>query len=371
MGRWSSIVAAAAATAAAALLSAGCASSSRTGGPPATPSGSGAGSATAGPGSGPGSATGAPAQSSSPTGPAATAAIGTPPPLGTHAVARLAGTTVNCPDDPYGGSERQQAPQPLVGGVHVKAVVRCETVQRTYAGLGEWSVQLAEAADTGFDPFLTELRKPSQPAASGVSCPAIAYLMPWFVLIRDDGTLLRVAVPTTQCGQPSPAAMAALNRLDFRAVDAVRVQQTRSPESISSGCDQAFKDVVAIEATEPAHAHATQGTSVGDLASPPTSVLVCLYKAGPLEGGMRAGDLIKGATVTNDAAAQLAGEAAVVAALPATCADADTFAVLRTSNGRFGSVELGGCHRLLTNDGRLGTASAQLITTLTTLLGVS
>jgi len=342
---------------------AGCASTS-TVQPGAAITTAGAGSASAAP---PDTSVSGPAISIPPTGPAATAARDTPPPVGTRAVARVDGQAISCPTEPFttgGGAQRT----PLPAGFEITRVVRCETVPRAYPDLGEWSVQLAEVADSppaGLARLATELRKPSEPTPSGIACPAIAMVLPWFAVIDQHGKVVQPTLPSDKCGLPLPGATKALSSLDFSAVDAVRTAQTRAPESIKTGCEQRWKDMVALEGAQ--HPGGMVGASVGDLASPPSSLLVCLYKAGPLDGGLRAGDLVKGTTLDGAAAAALASEAAIVGRLPGGCADADEFAVI----GGGAYVELGGCHRVLTNDGRLGTASASLIAQLTAALGLS
>jgi hypothetical protein len=345
------------------IASAGCASTS------GARAGAGVASVTAPPASSVASsvASGAPGPSIAPTGPAATAARGTPPPAGKQAVAHVDGQVITCPTDPFttgGGAD----PSPLPSGFTIKTVVRCETVLRPYGDLGEWSVQLAEVADAppdGLAQLATELRKPSEPTPSGIACPAIAMVLPWFVVIDDHGKVVQPSLPTDKCGLPLPGAGKVLSSLDFTAVDAVRVAQTRAPEAIKTGCDQQWKDMVAVEGAR--HSNGVAGASEGDLASSPSSVLVCLYKASPVDGGLRVGDLIKGATVGGDAAAALASAAATAGPLPAHCADASEFAVI--AGGAY--VELGGCERVLTGDGRLGTASSALVAQVKAALGLT
>ncbi len=343
------------------IACAGCASASR-----AHP-GAGAGVSSGPPTVSSSSGVSAPAISIPPTGPAATAARGTPPPVGKQAVAHVGAATISCPTEPFttgGGTDRT----PLPPGLVIKTVVRCETVLRTYPDLGEWSVQLAEVADSppaGLAQLATELRKPSEPRPSGIACPSIAMVMPWFGVIDDHGDLLRPALPTDKCGLPLPGATKVLSSLGFSAVDAVRVAQARGPESINTGCDQQWKDMVALEGAR--HPDGLTGSSAGDLANAPSSVLVCLYKAGPAEGGLRTGDLITGTTIDGGAAASLVSQAASAGPVKAGCNDASEFAVI----GNAAYVEIGGCGRVLTSDGRLGTASASLIAQVKAALGLS
>ncbi len=302
----------------------------------------------------------APARSVAPTGPAATAAMGTPPPQGPHATAHVGSLAIACPDEPWPGLESNP---PLAKDVVIKAVVRCEPVQRTYSSLGEWSVQLAEVANHGFDELVAALHEPSQKAPPNQACPDIGYVIPWFVLVTADGEAARAAIPTGTCGKPHADATKALQSLPFEVVDAVRVRQLRSPESIASGCEQRFKDMVAIEGARASAG--SKGGSVADLASVPSSVLACLYQVAG--AGVPEGELIKGVTVTGESAADIASGAEIANSIPSGCVDADRFVVVAAA-GSIGYVEVGACNRLLTPDGRLGTASAALVATLESVL---
>jgi hypothetical protein len=358
------------------LTCAGCASVSRvatgSGGAsdlPASVAPTGIASATASP---PDTSVSGPAISVPPTGPAATAARDTPPPMGKPAAASVAGVTVSCPADAYvaGGSKGRT---PLPADVTIKAVVRCETVLRAYPGIGEWSVQLAEVADsTAADlaDLASQLRQPSEPTPPNIACAAYLGVTPWFAVIDDHGRVLAPSLPTDKCGQYLPSVGKALSALGYRAVDAVRLGQTRAPESIKTGCEQQWKDMVALEgARHPAGLNRSglDGSSVADPASPSSSVLVCLYKAGSVDGDVGVGELVKGATVTGDAAATLASAAARTEPLPAGCEQAEQFAVISSS----AYVEISGCHRVLTSDGRLGAASPELLAQVHKALGLS
>ena len=135
---------------------------------------------------------------------------------------------VTCPDPATVDGSESGATHVLAPGVVVDAVVRCETVTRTYAGDGTYTVQLAEVADTGLADFLIELRRPSDARGTNVVCPMLRIATPWFALIDNHGNLLRVALPTTQCGQIRATVLAALNALPFREVAAVRIARVPS-----------------------------------------------------------------------------------------------------------------------------------------------
>ncbi|MDQ1486471.1 MAG: hypothetical protein QOJ62_2164, partial [Actinomycetota bacterium] len=247
------------------------------------------------------------------------------------AVATVGGVRVACPSlvDPGSGSGAlPSAPPALPLMTRVRAVVRCEAVERVYPGIGSWQVQLAEVADAGVGPLLDELRRPSDVRPNDLACTLELRGSPWFVVITRDGLVITPAIPLDPCGKPRLSAIAAIGALPYRAVDAVRVGLIASPESLSTGCAQGWKDMVAFEANQ--RPRSTPGTSgsVADLASPPASVRVCLYKAGAPEGGLRTGELVNGVTQSGDAAAVIASEAAIVGPIPAGCQDATTFAVI-------------------------------------------
>src|SRR5450631_607977 len=169
--------------------------------PPASPSASPSASST---------------RSSTPSPPPPTTASGVPPP-GAHAVTVVAGLA--CPAAGSAGQATSPAPKPLPPSLAITAVVRCETVQRSYPGLGSWSVQLAEVADSGLGPFLADLRAPSDARPSGIMCPDFRILVPWFELVDSAGAALNAAIPTDQCGAPKTAAITALQALHFRVTD--------------------------------------------------------------------------------------------------------------------------------------------------------
>jgi hypothetical protein len=150
------------------------------------------------------------------------------PAIGAHAVATIGASVVACPDPAVADGGDLGAAHLLAAGIVIDAVVKCETVTRTYAGAGTFTVQLAEVADTGLADFLAELRRPSDPRGPNVVCPLFRIATPWFALIDDHGAVLRVALPTTQCGQSRAAVIAALNALPFREVAAVRIARVAS-----------------------------------------------------------------------------------------------------------------------------------------------
>jgi len=150
------------------------------------------------------------------------------PPVGsTVAATPEPGVTVTCPDVVHGdpglidwqGSGSRPPPSPSAA---IRAVVRCALVTRTYAGLGVWQVEVAEVAYGDPTQLIAQLRAPSQPATAACGMGS-QYGYPWFVLVEADGHLDQPALPTQGC-DPLPSAVAAVNQLPFKVVDAVRIQ---------------------------------------------------------------------------------------------------------------------------------------------------
>lgn len=140
------------------------------------------------------------------------------PPVGAHAVTAFGGVPCPAPQVNGAGSATR-----LPAAVHIKAVVRCETVARNYPGLGTWTVQLAEVADANLGPFLAALGAPSLTRRTDVICPDLVILVPWFGVVDDAGKVTRPSLPTDACGKPQTAVIAALQALQFRVTQAVRV----------------------------------------------------------------------------------------------------------------------------------------------------
>ena len=148
-------------------------------------------------------------------------ASGPPPPVGAHAVTAFGAVACPAPQVNWAGSATR-----LSAAVQVKAVVRCETVQRDYPGVGSWTVQLAEVADTNLGPFLADLRAASQTRRTDVMCPDLVILVPWFEVVDDVGNVIRPLLPTDACGKPQTAVIAALQALPFRVTQAVRIAKS-------------------------------------------------------------------------------------------------------------------------------------------------
>lgn len=158
--------------------------------------------------------------------------------------------STTCPNDvfsglAYGVGER------VTADWKISWVLRCTSTQKSYPGNGVWNVVTTERADGSPDALLRALQKPDAPSRSGIACPAIAMLIPWFVLVDTSGKPHFAKLPVTECGLPQTEAIDALNALPFHVVKTVRTTQVQSQLSLDTGCSDQWKDIIAITAPGP------------------------------------------------------------------------------------------------------------------------
>jgi hypothetical protein len=253
--------------------------------------------------------------------------------------------------------------------------VRCVIVQRRYAGLGTWDVELAEVADSGLGPFVFGLAHPPPPPATAPACPANIELEPWFAVLSNDGELTQPGIAAGICGWPDGPNLTLLHNLNFRVVDAVRTQQIASDAvSATSGCPLQWQDIAAAIGDGFALDHVfavDDGSDRGGLGQG-SSALACAYRAGPLVDGVRNGSLLAGAPLRD-----LTNAASVAGFVPPNSfyqcpRDASTFATLTFHGGDdpsgVGYVELDRCTRAVATNGGFGVATDALVQQINTLL---
>ena len=308
----------------------------------------------------------APVDSSSPPPLWSTAATTNAPPVGFHASVVVAGSSVPCPDfGPWAPPAVQEDNPPLNQGVPIRAVVQCQVVDRSYPGIGLWSVQLAEVADTGLAAFVAALEKPSAPQQSSMEgCPAIAAMGWSFAVVDDHGNVRWPSVPTDSCGNPGDA-LTDLFGLSFRLGAAVRLPaEVVVPALVpTEGCPQYDQDMAAM--TTGARPTGWRSGSQLGFAHPPTSVLVCLYHTQHVSTQVKLGELFNWAT-THAAVRQIVTALSTAAPIPPACPDAAGFAVLHIGDTEASPtvyVELDACRRVL--DSTLyGSATPGLVTAI-------
>jgi len=152
-------------------------------------------------------------------------------------------------------------------------------------GKGNWQVRVTERADGPATKLRAALNRRSEPPAKG-ACPAIAMIVPYFVLVDSAGKGYLPALPYTSCMLPQSQFIQELNALPFRVVSSTPIRLVDSPLSQRSGCSQRWKDVVTLEAGS-----ATPAGPAIPWPSPPSQVRVCVY---PANNGADGGDLIAG-----------------------------------------------------------------------------
>lgn len=252
---------------------------------------------------------------------------------------------------------------PRLGSQVVPAgLLRCTVEVRDIAGEGQWSVLVGSWADSDLDAFVAALRQPDEKPGDG-GCPAMLVLTPWFVLVTNDGHLVRARLPDDVCGQPQSAALEALAALPYSTVSETRVRQLETPEAQAAGCPQQWKDMVAIVAADGSSARAAERSVLP--VPTPSKVLACLYRSdGTPPDQTPGGEFVSGRTLAGrEAAAALADVESARGAPP--CEErAATFVVLQLSTGGTLTVESGGCRRMLTDAGELRAAPASLLQAL-------
>jgi hypothetical protein len=301
----------------------------------------------------------------------ATAAIGTPPPLGQVATAVVGATRVPCATQRW-----TLAPSgPVVVPGRVLAVVRCVRVQRRYAGLGTWDVELAEVADSGLGPFVFALAHPPPASSVSAACPANIELEPWFAVISDDGEQLQPGTAAGICGWPDSRDLTLLDDLDFQVVNAVRTEQIASDAtSTTSECPLQWQDMAAAVgdtfALDQVFA-VSDGKNVAGLGDG-SSAVACAYRAGPLVDGMRSGSLLAGAPLPDVTMATVHAGFGTPNSFYQCPRDASTFATLTFQGGNdpggVAYVELDSCNRAVVTNGGFGITSDALVYQLNTVL---
>jgi hypothetical protein len=110
------------------------------------------------------------------------------------------------------------APSPRAGAAQVEAfdpvaAVRCRTVER-----GSQALAVRDRS-TDLAPLLAALRRPDQPRSDGM-CPMIAWAGPVVTLVDAAGDTLVPRFPVDGCGLPQPAALQALQRMNWQPLHA-------------------------------------------------------------------------------------------------------------------------------------------------------
>jgi hypothetical protein len=137
------------------------------------------------------------------------------PPGGTASSPGGTGSPVDarCPAQLDEGQYNGRQATPVSGDIDVDWVLRCTVAPQPDGH----RYLLTERSDSDPAALLAALRTPDEPPSGG-ACPMIRMVVPYFALVRRDGRALAPKVPLTDCRQPQPAVLQALNGMHFEVV---------------------------------------------------------------------------------------------------------------------------------------------------------
>ncbi|MFK3978864.1 hypothetical protein ACI2K4_00660 [Micromonospora sp. NPDC050397] len=258
---------------------------------------------------------------------------------------------------------------PLLGtGFAATVAVHCQLEPKRRADQGE-DLVLSEGRTTDLTSLLAALRLPDETAVPDM-CPLAMPWVPNLLLLDAQGRWVRPGLPTTGCGKVRAEAETAVRALRLTTVSEKVVREITSSGAAISGCNQDWKDMVAIGTGDP-------GSRVrpGPVSLPfesTTPLRLCVFGVpvsrqgapdvfGTFEYGLllpeqRREDVVR-TLLSMPPARECSGAA-------------DRFAVLRAGNNSGGEVyvELDHCRRILTTPLSGPSLLAQADDTLVELL---
>jgi hypothetical protein len=250
--------------------------------------------------------------------------------------------------------------QTVPAGFVAVSATRCVLGIEAVTGDGEWFVLREQEARGDLSALLAQLRTPDEKRPGDAMCPAIAYGQTVITLVDAAGRSIVPSIPQTACHAPMPSVLSAIRDLPWHTVRLTNVRQIRTQLEVSSNCSGSYKPVIDLAAAE--------GTRRAEVTAPvfpvaPSALQVCRYTLDSRDTvlvgkvSMKIGTLAAAATIQG---AALVEALAVMNAAPpltdATCTlPQAAFAVLYPvgGSGPYITVELGGCHRLLDDQGNL------------------
>jgi len=246
------------------------------------------------------------------------------------------------------------SPAPLPADFVVAAAIRCVETERVVPGRGVWQFELRQVADHGLARLAAALRRPSIPPPPNQMCPAVGVVVIPFVLLGRDGRLVYPRLPTGECGNPLPQVSLALQDLHWVTVSAQRGAQLETQAVVESGCPAAWKDMIGFSLAQGQSLRPSPGGPV--FSARPLSLRVCVYRdrSGPLDTYFVGGGRVSGAAESALLRGITTGRTSAACPRPHA-----RFAVLLPPGigGPVVYVEIGGCHRVLRPDNRIGQAS--------------
>lgn len=188
-----------------------------------------------------------------------------------------------CPDESAASDVSHFSTLPrLADTFRPVAAVRCGGGPQRRPDGGMDAVAFEDRADD-VAALLAALRLPDEPPLHQPSgndgspelvCTLNAVAAPWLALLDAQGRWVRPGIPHDACGKPRAEVTTAVENLRWTRVATRVLGEIESAQAVTSGCDQAFADVIWMAGTDPPGRQ-------GDLAPPAddgASVRLCLYQ---------------------------------------------------------------------------------------------
>jgi hypothetical protein len=242
---------------------------------------------------------------------------------------------------------------PLPADFAVAAAIRCVETERVVPGRGVWQFKLKQVADHGLARLAAALRRPSILPPPNLMCAAVGVVVTPLVLLGRDGRLVYPRLPTGECGNPLPQVLLAIQDLHWVTVSARRGAQLETQAVVESGCPAAWKDMIGFSFAQGQSLRPSPGGPV--FSTRPLALRVCVYRdrSGPLDTYFVGGGRVSGAAESALLRGITAGRTSAACPRPR-----GRFAILLLPGlgGPVVYVEIGGCHRVLRPDNRIGQA---------------
>lgn len=246
-----------------------------------------------------------------------------------------------------GGVDALALPR-LGGGFTPTAGIVCDQQVQRRADGGQ-DLIAAESRAEDIAALVAALRLPDEQPTDG-ACTSDLPIVPWFVLLDEQGRWIRPGVPKDSCGKVRVEVRDAVAGLRLTRVATRVLSEIESAQAAAAGCSQGWADLIAVETSQGSPARAAVGS---DPFPAGTRVRICVYRVPSSEQGTvkPAGDFEHGAVLTPERRTLI--EKSLLAAAPAgKCSKpASRFAVLSSADGVAGEVyvELDGCRRIMTD----------------------
>lgn len=222
------------------------------------------------------------------------------------------------------------------------AAVICELETQQRPDGGQDGVATERRADK-VDALVTALRLPDEPRTEG-PCTTEAVVFPWLALVDADGRWVRPDLPVDRCGKPRPEVREALGALPLTTVATRKVAELVSAEAAAAGCEQRWKDVIALQAAPKPDA---PRKALPEPFPAGRQIRLCVYEVLKSEPGT--GNFVHGTVLPADRRTAIEQALKAAGSAEPCSARASRFALLWPTTGGDPEtyVELDGCHRIM------------------------